>query len=360
MKLKLPQHAFAEILASLEGVAPVKTFSPVLSHGLLEARENTLRLTVTDLELCVTRSVPGAFVDVPGCYTLPLRKLAEIWRTLPTGDHEIVMESGNMAKISYPNGSFKIFGLAGDEYPPLPVCGSGKHMVMDQVDMLAALNESSVAVSRDESRPALSSILIRSQGHVVEFVGTDGRRLAVRHFDISAPSFSLLIPGKTISYLKKFLSTGSVRLSVDEQFCAFEFPGHKILSRRVEANYPDYARIIPAGFAHKAVFARKTFLECVHRVSMLQESVSSVSLSLTAGHCQISCDAEDGEATDSLSCDYSDKDLTLGFNPEFLMAGLRGSSEEAFEFAFNAANQPAQIATHANFRYILMPMRLQS
>src|SRR6201998_3218521 len=72
-------------LSLSQGVVEKKTTIPILSNVLLEAREDRLYLTATDLELGLRTSC-AAKVKKEGSGTVPARKLLDYVRLLPDAD----------------------------------------------------------------------------------------------------------------------------------------------------------------------------------------------------------------------------------------------------------------------------------
>src|SRR5271168_1795894 len=85
MKFSASKDALLEGLASVPNVVATQTTLPILSNVLIDASDGLLRLTTTDLDLRVCRSVEAP-VEQGGAVTLPARHLLSIVRALPEGD----------------------------------------------------------------------------------------------------------------------------------------------------------------------------------------------------------------------------------------------------------------------------------
>ena len=72
-------------LSLSQGVVEKKTTIPILSNVLLEATDDRITLTATDLELGIRCSCP-AKVKKEGSGTIPARKLLDYVRLLPDAD----------------------------------------------------------------------------------------------------------------------------------------------------------------------------------------------------------------------------------------------------------------------------------
>ena len=64
-----------------------------------------------------------------------------------------------------------------------------------------------------------------------------------------------------------------------------------------------------------------------------------------------------GESREELPCEYSGKDMIIGFNPNYLMDALKNLDEEFIEFEITDSEKPGVIRTNG-YIYIILPMRL--
>ena len=106
-------------LALIQGVVEPKATIPILSHLLLRAETDGLRLLATDLEIGLRTSC-AADVSAPGSATIPAKKLHDVVRALNCDTVSFETESNHWLRVE--GGSFKgrVAGLAADDFPPQP------------------------------------------------------------------------------------------------------------------------------------------------------------------------------------------------------------------------------------------------
>src|SRR5690606_12995291 len=61
-------------------VAPSRSPKPILQNVKIEARDGTVTLLATDLELGIRVDVPGVEIEVPGAAILPVQRFSSILR----------------------------------------------------------------------------------------------------------------------------------------------------------------------------------------------------------------------------------------------------------------------------------------
>src|SRR5271156_3363248 len=106
-------------LSLSQGVVERKTTIPILSNVLLEAREDRIHLTATDLELGIRVSCP-AHVKKAGSSTIPARRLLDYVRLLPDGDVQVKIQENHWASLVSGRSRTRIAGMSRESFPELP------------------------------------------------------------------------------------------------------------------------------------------------------------------------------------------------------------------------------------------------
>jgi DNA polymerase-3 subunit beta len=363
MKLTITKDNLSHGLAAVQNVVSNRTTLPILSNVLLRAKDGRLELTATDLDVTISCGV-AAEVAKAGETTIPVRKLASIVRELGVGELQLETDDKNFTTISAGSSFYKIHGLAAEEFPPLPKFKENKQITLPQEKLKGMLKKTSFAISTDETRYVLNGILFSFKDNKLTLVATDGRRLALVDIELEFPrthETEIIVPTKAVNELQRLLAEdGDVKISVTENQVAFELNGALILSKLIEGTYPNYRQVIPGEAKERIPLERDLFLNAVHRVSLLaSEKSNSVKLIFTKNNLDIMANTpEVGEAKESVSVNYRGKDISLAFNPEFLMAPLRNLTEDEVFLDLIDEMSPGVLKVHAAFLYVLMPMRI--
>ena len=98
----------------------------------------------------------------------------------------------------------------------------------------------------------------------------------------------------------------------------------------------------------------------MRRVSLLSnDKTSSVRLNFSRNNLDITANTpEVGEAREALAVVYRGRDLSIAFNPEFLMDPLRNLSNDEVHLELIDEMSPGVIKINTPFLYVLMPMRV--
>jgi DNA polymerase-3 subunit beta len=363
MKLSVSKEKLLQGLQTVQNVVSTRTTLPILSNVLLEASDGQLRLTTTDLDVGIRGAIEAA-VEKPGAATLPARRLFTIVRELPSAEILIEVDSKSVASIRCGPSFFKILGLPQEEFPPLPNFEGAKTFTLRQKDLKDGLRKTAYAISTDETRYVLNGILFSFKDNKLTLVATDGRRLALVDVELEFPrshEVDLILPTKAVTELARLVSEeGDAKMSVSENQVAFEVDGTLLVSKLIEGNYPNYRQVIPAEAKERITLERESFLNTVHRVSLLSsEKSNSVKLVFSKNNIDIIANTpEVGEARESLPVAYKGREFSVAFNPEFLMAPLRNLPNEEVFLDLIDEMSPGVIKVQSPFLYVLMPMRI--
>lgn len=364
MKFVVTQDALLDGLQRIQNVVSSRATLPVLTNVMVETTETGLRLTTTDLEVGMRCEV-AAEVERPGATTLPARRLASIIRELPASHITIDCDTkNNSTSISCGASFFKIYGLPKDDFPPFPSFSDAKTYSLKQSELRDGLRKTGYAISVDETRYVLNGILFSFTENKLTMVATDGRRLALFDSDIEFPKSQerdFIVPTKAVNELGRILGDeGEVHIAVGEKLAVFRVPGAELVTKLVEGSYPNYRQVIPGEVKERVTLEREAFLNSVRRVSLLStDRTSPVKLAFTRDNLDISVNTPQiGEARESVAVSYRGRDLTIAFNPEFLMDPLRNLTDDEVHLELIDDMSPGVLKINTPFLYVLMPMRV--
>jgi DNA polymerase-3 subunit beta len=363
MKFRITKENFQDGLGQVLNVVSARTTLPILSNVLIEAREGGIVLTTTDLDVGVVGRVP-AEVETEGATTLPARKLSTIIRELPQSDIDFSVDTSNVASVRCGPSFFKILGLGPDEFPPLPDLENAAEFKLEQRTLKDGLRKTAYAISTDETRYVLNGIFHSFKEAKLTLVATDGRRLAMVEYDVEFPDSQdtdFILPTKAVNELQRLLGDeGDVRVRVTPNQVMFELNKNVLYSKLIDGTYPNFRQVIPGPAKQRVSFEREGFLRSIQRVSLLaSEKASSVKLSFGDSAVKISASsAEVGEAEESIPVKYSGAEMSIAFNPEYLMAPLRNLDADEVHLDIIDELNPGVIRINEPFLYVIMPMRV--
>ncbi|WP_329134161.1 DNA polymerase III subunit beta [Streptomyces sp. NBC_01476] len=374
MKIRVERDVLAEAVAWAARSLPARPPVPVLAGLLLKAEEGRLSLSGFDYEVSARVSV-DAEVDDEGTVLVSGRLLADISRALPNRPVEISTD-GVRVTVVCGSSRFTLHTLPVEEYPALPAMPTASGTVPGEV-FAAAASQVAIAAGRDDTLPVLTGVRIEIEGDTVTLAATDRYRFAVREFlwkpeqaDISAVA---LVPAKTLLDTAKSLTSGdtvSIALAGSgegEGLIGFEGAGRRTTTRLLEGDLPKYRTLFPTEFASIAVIETPPFVEAVKRVALVAERNTPVRLSFEQGVLTLEAgSSDDAQAVERVDAKLEGDDISIAFNPTFLLDGLSAIDSPVAQLAFTTSTKPALLsgrpAVDAEaddaYKYLIMPVRL--
>ncbi|MGD0650595.1 MAG: DNA polymerase III subunit beta [Verrucomicrobiia bacterium] len=362
-KFQVTKEKILDGLQRVQNIVSTRTTLPILSNVLLQAGKDGLCLTTTDLDVGV-RCTVEAEVSKPGATTLPARKLFSILKEVAAAEIEVEVDDKHAASIRCGSSFYKIMGLAEEEFPRFPRPDGAKTLKIEQAVLRDMLRKTAYAASTDETRYVLNGVYMSFKGDKLTVVATDGRRLALVEREIEVPKGAeadLILPTKAVAELQRLLGDkDEVNIAVGENQIICNLGATTLVSKLIEGTYPNFRQVIPTEAKERVQLERETLLAALHRASILaSEKSQSVKLSYTKNTLTITATTpEVGEAKETLSINYKGKELTIAFNPQYLMDPLRNLDADEVFMELTDELSPGVIKINAPFLYVLMPMRL--
>jgi DNA polymerase-3 subunit beta len=349
---------------------------PILGHVLLEAKDDTVWLTTTNLDTGI-RCALKASVQQPGAITLPARKLFTIFKSLPVLDVGVeCTEQVTQVKITSGGSTFKIMGLVAADFPALPSIDKSQGLVLLQEELSQMLQAVAYAQSGDEARYILNGVYFAFKPGEMTLVATDGRRLALISKPISGDYSGLsgiILPAKTVAELLRLLGQGKqMTVYVSDRQIAFDIQvatkedtsglvgSIDLVSKVVEGKYPDYNQVIPKQTEYRVNLERELFQECVQRAALVaNEKNLFVKLNFRPNNLEISASSpEYGESYESMALAYEGPAVQLIFKPQYLLEPLKALPDDSIAFEFKDELSPGVLKTLNHFLCVIMPIRM--
>ena len=341
---------------------------PALEGILVEAGHN-VRLTGYDLKKGIYTTFE-ADTAAPGSVVLGARLFADIVRKLPDGIVTVVSDDNNMVNISCGNADYNIMGTDPEEYPELPTMDYASALSLSQDVMARMIRETNFAVSDNESRPVYTGALFEVENDVLTVVAVDGYRLALRREPIEkcdVDECRFIVPGSALSDLEKICSDpeGSVRITLGSKHVSFAVGDTVLISRRLEGEFLNYKKTVPAQFSVQLKASRAELIRCADRVSLIIDDRAKNPLRCRFGNGQlnISCATPLGRAEDSCLLEGDGKDLVIGFNNSYLMEALKAAPADTLLINLTSGSSPCVLMPEDGgdkFLYMILPVRLRS
>jgi DNA polymerase III subunit beta len=367
VKISLERDVLLAQLQIVSRVASTRSAIQALSGVQLSATQAGSELRATDMD--VGLRVPlEAEVAREGTIVLPSRLMLEVVRSLPAKQVTLELRSAEQdVEVVAGNAVFHIRTLRGEDFPPFPEPEPESSVDLPAEAFVSTALKVAGSASRDETRPVLTGILVSASDRELRMVATDSYRLSVKETALEAPlsaGFEVNVPARALQELSRLVGhAGDEQLSVSVRQNQVLFTlGRVVLSSRlIDGQFPNYRQLLPETFEHELRLNGAEFTEVVRRISLLAQKNAPLRLAFAPGELTVSAQTPDvGEASEGLPVAFQGEPLEIGFNPEFLRAGLEAIDEGDVLLKLISPLRPGLIeaADESRFRYLIMPIRL--
>lgn len=372
MKFIISTQELNFLINKVQNIVPVKPTSPILTNFLIEACNDELTLTATDLTVSIRCNTDVKILE-EGSTTLPAKKLAQLVRELTAANVEVSSNSQEITTLVAGTSRFKVNGINKNEYPSLPDLSNCHTFQIKQNVLKDLLYRTSFAVSREDNRYILTGILMQVADGKVTFVGTDGKRLALAHSSITMETpftSQSVIPLKAIDEFLKNLTDDEddVKISILSDKVALLANQTILITKLLIGEYPDITRVIPESSDIKISLHREELISLLRQVSLFTlDTHHAARFIFTSGELKLMANTRDfGEGHVSMPVNYHGSDLEIAFNPGFFNDILRHCKEETVTLGLTDAYNPGIITdgekegklNEASPLFVIMPMRL--
>jgi len=383
MKISCTQENLNQGLFVVSHIASKNTALPILNNVLIQAQENTIKLSATNLEIGVSCVIRGK-VEEEGDFTVQSRLLADYINSLPkeridlSVASEIKENQDQTLSVSCKNNSTKVKGQPAIDFPLIPQIEKKNPYILSSKNLRQAVAQVVFAVSISETRPEISGVLFNFSGEKLVLAATDSYRLAERSVGLEKKSSSVpqrvIVPTRTLQELQRILGSfkdpaaiseiEEVEIYLAENQILFVLGNIELISRLVEGQYPDYQQIIPQQSNTKAVLNISEFVNATKTTSLFARSgIYDVNLEFTPDKKEVSISSANnqlGENTSKLSGEFSGKENSIVVNYRYLLDGLQNIDSDEVEVNIIDGNSPCVLKPSGkggNYLYIIMPIK---
>jgi DNA polymerase-3 subunit beta len=294
----------------------------------------------------------------------------DLVRSLPAETLEL---SWKEARIEVRSGQFnsQLASLDPADFPTLPEVPGGQGFAVDLATLRQLIDRSVFAVSAEEGHFQYNAALLLVSAKFLEMVATDGHRLAwvkAAHGSGAPPFEHQLLPRKVLNQLRHLTAEAGTPLYIarGENHLSFRLGDRVLLSRVLEARFPQYERVLVRDNPHRACVQRQDLAAALRRVSLLaSERTHGIQMQFEKDSIALASVGFDlGQAAEEVACRYAGQPLKVFVNANYLLDFLGAVDVKEVELQLRDADGPivmtpvGEEAAAGECLYVIMPIRL--
>lgn len=355
-------------LLKTQSIIEKRSTMPILSNVLLDAKDDTLKIKATDLEIGIDTS-HTATVVTSGSITIPGKKLFELVRETEERELRLTKRDGNHLEVRSGKAVFNILGLPAEDFPSFPSYEEYIFFKLPAKIFSRMIEKTVYTVSTDEIRYTLNGVFFEKTDNAIKMVATDGHRLSlITYKDELIKEMELgkgvIIPRKGAGELKRLLEDGAEDfiMHIKDNNGVFKIGNTVLTMRMIEGDFPDYKQVIPSKTEKETEVNRELLTKALKRVSIVSSEKSrGVKISFRKDQVEVfTANPDIGEASETVEADYRGNEITMGFNARYMLEMLNSIDEEFVRIGLNDEFGPVIVKGRDGEDHlsIIMPMRL--
>lgn len=377
MKFIINRPAFINQLNNVLRAISSKTTIPILTGLKMVVTDHSVILTGSDADITIESTLDasdssyGLSIEEPGAIVLPARFFNEVIKKLPDKQATIEVFNGLQVRITSGTAEFTINGQDANNYPHLPEVESENTVELASDMLREVIDQTRIAVSKQESRPILTGIHVTLNNGILTAVATDSHRLAQRKVELPETAdrdFDIVLPGASMTELAKMIADekDGVKMQITENQALFIFGNTHFYSRLLEGNYPETSRLIPESSDTRLEITASDLLASIERASLLshesRNNVVKLSVNPENKIATVSGTSADvGNVEEEINADQIvGNPLEISFNPDYMRDALKSFGQTKILISFTTALRPFTLVPteeKANFVQLITPVR---
>jgi len=373
IKFTIEKETFLKSLARVQSIVEKRNTIPILSNIKIDTANGQISLTSTDMELVANESI-SANIENEGSLTVPAQTLYDIIRKLPDGaeiQFDTDIESSQVI-IETENTRFKLPFLPSNDFPIMSEGEPDYVFTLPSDILLTLIKKASFAMSVKETRYYLNGVFIHEENNDANnpklcSVTTDGHRLALLAIALPAEAVGMpgiILPKKTVNEICRILEEqdSDTEISISNGKVKFAVGNIVLLSKLVDANFPEYSKAIPENNDIKMEVNTDNLRRAVDRVSTISsDKTKAIKFIIENGKLTLSAqNIETGTSKEELDILFDSDKIEIGINSKYILDLLDQIDGDTTQFLLANANSSILISDPSDIRaqYVIMPMRV--
>ena len=367
MRFTIDRVSFCDAVTNLTKSVATKATFPVLEGILMTTKNDNLILKAYNLEMGMTKELEINCIE-EGSIVLNAKLLGDILRRL--SDDTVVVEVNERLICKIKSGSvmFDIMGMPSTDFPEMPTIDECERVVINKGVLREMIQGTVFAAAGPEMlKPILTGLLFECSNNGLCIVGVDGIKLALRRENLNiGKNINFVISARTIGEAVKINSSDEedTEFFIGRRHIALVIGGYSIISRRIEGDFIDYNKIVPASFSTTVKVKTKDLCNIIERISLIinDQLKTPIRCKIESEKIVFSCETALGKAVENYAADINGQEFEIGLNSKFLLETVRATEAEEILINFNGPYSPVIILpTSGNdFMYMVMPIKLKA
>lgn len=362
MKFSCLQQELTSALQTAQKL-PLKDTASPYSYIYIDIIQSNVRIVAAGSEQTVI-TVLQADVISDGKVLVPLAVFRDIVSKMPNVTVNIEVDERFVMTVCYMNMKYTIQCMQASSFSFTEDITDTCSFTMKTAELKKCIKQTYFA-ALPATRPIFSGMLLKCDNGSIDFVTTDGTRVAICSSKINEDiSFEIIIPAKfifdVIHSSDKFDDT-QASIAFNDKYVKIAIGNTCIISGLINGKFINYKSIIPAEASTVMTTDRTSFLSILERAYLLSdETLYTVKFEINYSKLLVSSASAAGNAFEEISVSTQGTPVTIAFNSKNFIEILRNTEYELLSFEFTTGTRICKITPVecADLLYLISPIRL--
>ncbi len=350
MIIKSLREKLNEILQVISNICPLKTDLNILNYFYLEAKDNEVYISATDLELNYQTKFTTRVIQ-EGKILIPAKQFKKIIENFY--EDEIILEAKDNILFIKGNNSFSSLpGLLEEEFPTFSEISEEKYFEIDSDIFDDYLSRIYPILLTSDIRPEYSGIYFDLQKERLNLVATDTIRLAIQKvkpqfFETNVKELQVILPKRILQEYKAIRrKSGKLKIYFEENQVTFEILNHRLTTKLLIIEYPNYEQFFsPGNFIFTFLVDKNEIIKALKLNHVFAGELKETELTFDLKNNKLTIYTKNellGENKNELNIEikennFNEQEFKIKFNLDFLMDGFESfESDKVFGSFFTS------------------------
>ena len=375
INFSINKNLFLQALNTTKRAISLKNVIPILSTVKIDVTNEGITLIGSNGQISIENFISiknenaGLLVTSSGSILLEATFFINVVSSLP--DITLDFKEIDQKQIVLTSGKSEITlkGKDADQYPRIQEISASNPLVLETSVLKNIINETAFAASTQESRPILTGVhFVLTENKNLKTVATDSHRMSQKQIILekNGDNFDVVIPSRSLREFSAVFTDDieTVEIYFTNNQLLFRSENISFYTRLLEGNYPDTDRLIPTDFNNIITFDTNNLRYAMERARLLSNATQNGTVKLEIINGVVSAHVnspEVGRVNEEIDTEsISGQDLTISFNPTYLIDSLKAIDSEKVTISFISAVRPFTLVPNddtENFIQLITPVR---
>lgn len=367
MKIICSQTDLAKGVNIVSKAVPVRSTMAILECILIDASTNEIKLMANDMEIGIETVIEGT-IEQRGTVAIDAKFFGDLIRKLDDSFVTIETNEKYETTITCEKTEVTVSGLSGEDFAYLPAIARTHPIKISQLTMKDFVRQTIFSISMNENNKLMTGALFHFSGSNLKVVTLDGNRISIRNVALNqeVEEIKAVVPGKTLNEVSKILGSNQddqLKMFITENHIIFEFDQTVVVSRLIEGEYFKIDQMLSSDYETKVIVNKQELLSSIDRASIMAKEGDKkpIILEISDTSMQLSIESMNRRMYDEIEISKEGKNITIGFNPKYLIEALRCIDDENVSMYMMNPKSPCIIRDDADtYSYIILPININN